>query len=240
MKSSNIGMTKIVLGMTPRELHDSLTTFGFGSPTGIELPGESGGLLRPVEKWSGHSQASLAFGQELSVTSVQMASAIAAIANDGVLVPPRIVLGTRDPDGKLHRTTTPTARRVIRSETARVVTQMMEDVVKLGHDHPASVAGYRVAGKTGTAQKFIDGDYSDTDYVPSFGGFAPVSDPRLVLFVVIDTPRGGEYLGGKVAAPVFGRIMTEALRYLRVPSEDPSAPYTTTGRDTLVTRRMAP
>lgn len=239
MKSSNIGMTKIVLAMTPRELHDSITRFGFGSLTGIELPGESGGFLRPVEKWSGYSQASLAFGQEISVTSIQMASAVAAIANGGVLVPPRVVLGTRDPAGELHRTASPPARRVIRADTARIITQMMENVVKLGRDHPASVTGYRVAGKTGTAQKFIEGvGYSDTEYVPSFGGFAPVSDPRLVLFVVIDTPRGKEYLGGKVAAPVFGRIMTEALRYLRVPSEDPSAPYATVGGETLVTRRM--
>jgi len=239
MKSSNIGMTKIVLGMTPHELHDAITDFGFGNVTGIELPGESGGFLRPVEEWSGYSQASLAFGQEIAVTAVQMATAIATIANDGMLVPPRIVLGTRDPDGKLHRTPSRPARRVIRTETAGVITTMMEDVVKLGRSHPASVAGYRVAGKTGTAQKFIEGDgYSDTDYVPSFGGFAPVSDPRLVLLVVIDTPRGKEYLGGKIAAPVFGRIMTEALRHLRVPSEDPSAPYTSVGRETLVTRRM--
>jgi cell division protein FtsI/penicillin-binding protein 2 len=240
IKSSNIGMSKIVLGMTPDELHDSITAFGFGRPTGIELPGESGGYLRPVEQWSGYSQASLAFGQEISVTAVQMASAIASIANGGTLIPPRIVLGTRGPNGKLHRSPTPRARRVVSAETSRIISRMMEDVVKLGHDHPARVTGYRVAGKTGTAQKFIEGvGYSDTEYVPSFGGFAPVSDPQLVLLVVIDTPRGKEYLGGKVAAPVFGRIMTEALRYLRVPSEDPSAPYTTVGGQTLVTRRMS-
>jgi len=240
IKSSNIGMTKIIETLTPDELHGSITRFGFGNSTGIELPGESGGFLRPVDKWSGYSPASLSFGQEISVTAVQLASAIAAIANGGVLVPPRIVLGTRDPEGKLHRTASPPARRVIRADTARIVTRMMEDVVKLGRDHPASVTGYRVAGKTGTAQKFIEGvGYSDSEYVPSFGGFAPVSDPRLVLLVVIDTPRGKEYLGSKVAAPVFGRIMTEALRYLRVPSEDPSAPYTTVGGETLVTRRLA-
>jgi len=233
-------MTKIGQTMTQNELHGSITRFGFGSITGIELPGESGGLLRPVNKWSGYSAASLSFGQEISVTAVQMASAIAAIANGGMLVPPRIVLGTRDPEGKLHRKAAPQARRAIRADTARTVTQLMEDVVKLGRDHPASVTGYRVAGKTGTAQKYIkDQGYSDTEFTSSFGGFAPVSDPRLVLLVVIDTPRGKEHLGSKVAAPVFGRIMTEALRYLRVPSEDPSAPYTTVGGDTLVTRRLA-
>jgi cell division protein FtsI (penicillin-binding protein 3) len=241
-KSSNIGMVKITETMTPEELHSAIVRFGFGSRTGVELPGESAGQLRDPSEWSGFSQASIAFGQEIDVTVLQMAAAFAAIANDGVLAPPRVVLGTRDPEGRLHRSPTTPPRRVIRSETAQALGSMMENVVRNGTGRRAAIAGYRVAGKSGTAQKpdLNGGGYSKTDLVASFGGFAPADEPRLVLLVVIDSPRGEEHGGGQVAAPVFGRIMAEALRYLRVPSEDSSAPRATVGRQALLTAAPGP
>jgi len=224
--SSNIGMVKITSTLTRQELSDMIARFGFGERTGIELPGESGGLVRPPCEWSKFSQASLSFGQEIGVTAVQLVSAFAAVANDGVLVPPRIVLGTRDRQGRLERRPAPPSRRVIRPETARALASMLETVVEQGTGRRAAVAGYRVAGKSGTAQKpLADGSgYSKTDYVASFAGFAPVDEARLALLVVVDSPHGGGYYGGEVAAPAFAHILTEALRHLRVPADQPVAP----------------
>ena len=222
-QSSNIGMVKLTTALTRSELADAIARFGFGERTGIELPGENAGLVRKTYEWSGFSQASLAFGQEIAVTAIQIAAAYGALANDGVLVPPRVILGTRAASGVLERLPAPEGRRVIRAETAHKVARMLQTVVFEGTGRRAAVPGYSVAGKSGTAQKTLAGGrgYSTTDYVASFAGFAPVDAPRLVLLVVIDSPHGDEYYGGEVAAPVFSRIMLDALRYLRVPADVP-------------------
>ena len=223
-KSSNIGMVKIAQTLSAGELWESIVGFGFGAKTGVDLPGESRGLLREPARWSGFSQASLSFGQEIGVTAVQMASALATIANDGVLVPLRIVRGTRDAAGVLTETEHDTARRVVRAATAREIGRMLEAVVRTGTGARAVIDGYRVAGKSGTAQRARGEGYAAGEYVASFGGFVPASAPRLVALVVIEFPHGALHQGGQVAAPVFAGILGESLRYLHVPPDDVSRP----------------
>jgi cell division protein FtsI (penicillin-binding protein 3) len=218
-KSSNVGMVKVVQRLPASELRETIVDFGFASRTGIELPGEAEGFLRPLADWSGQTQTSLAFGYEIGVTAAQLASALCVIANDGVRVPLRVVLGLRDSGGRGHRYASPEARRVISSRTARQLTAMMEGVVLRGTGTQARIAGYRLAGKSGTTHKIADGKYSDTLYVSSFGGFAPITSPRLVGLVVIDSPRG-HYYGGQVAAPTFRRIMEQALAHVRASQDD--------------------
>ena len=224
-RSSNIGMVKMVRTLQSTELHATMQRFGFGHDTGIELPGESAGMVRDVAKWSGQSQDSIAFGQEIGVTALQLASAIGAVANDGVLMPPRIVLGTMGPDGRVERQRAPAGRRVVSSEVARQLREMLEGAVTSGTGSRAADSGYRLAGKTGTAQIAVAGSgYSDTEYMASFGGLGPTRAPRLACLVVLDSPRGDRHQGGQVAAPVFSRIMVDALRYLRVPAESAVRP----------------
>lgn len=219
-KSSNVGMVKITERLKPADLRATIDRFGFGRRSGIGLPGESPGRLPALGEWSAQTRPSLAFGYEVGVTVLQMASALGVIANDGVRVAPRIVLGVRDPVGRLRREHPATPRRVIGARAARELTAMMEGVVRQGTGTRARLDGYRLAAKSGTARKLVDGKYSETDYIASFGGFAPVSTPRLVGLVVIDSPRGEHYGGGQVAAPVFRRIMQSALGHLRVPRDD--------------------
>jgi cell division protein FtsI (penicillin-binding protein 3) len=242
-KSSNIGMVKVTRTLKPEELYAAIESFGFGSETGIELPGESQGILHPVSRWSDYSPASLAFGQEIGVTVLQMASALSTIANDGVLIPPRAVLGTRGADGRIAGLPQATPRRVISSRTAELLRSIMESVIRNGTGRRAAVAGYQVAGKTGTAQKAVNGTYSESEYMASFGGFAPASDPQLVALVVLDSPRGKWIHGGQVAAPVFARIVDDALRHLRIPpdAEPPMRldPKSTAWNDRLDARRSA-
>lgn len=218
--SSNIGMVKITSSLSEQALAETISAFGFGHRTGIELPGESPGLTNAVERWSSFSKASLSFGQEIGVTPMQMAQALAIVANGGYRIPPRLVLGTRGPDGTFHRFATPDITRVIRSETASELRGMLEGVIESGTGSLAGVPGYRVAGKSGTAQKALagGGGYSETDYIASFGGFGPTEEPELVVLVVLDTPRGERHQGGRVAGPVFARIMQDSLRYLRIPA----------------------
>jgi cell division protein FtsI (penicillin-binding protein 3) len=218
--SSNVGMVHVVRTLDRKRLHDSIVSFGFSEPTGIDLPGEQGGKLRAVADWSNYSPGSLAFGHEIAVTPLQMATAFATVANGGRMASPRIVLGTRDEDGRLEPSPGVEPRRVVTERTALTLAGMLEGVVVRGTGTRAAVHGYRLAGKTGTAQKWIDGEYSETHYVASFGGFAPVSEPRLAGLVVLDEPRGTVHTGGGTAAPAFGRIMAEALTYLRVPPDD--------------------
>lgn len=220
--SSNVGMVQV--GRTiPREvLRDTIVRFGFGRKTGIELPAERNGDIPSVAKMSATTPGAMSIGYEVEVTPLQLAEAYAAIANDGVLVPSRIVLGTRDEDGSFTPAEAPESHRVISARTAVTMTNMMEGVVLKGTGGNARVPGYHVAGKTGTAKKVRPGSgvYTDHEYFASFGGFGPLRDPALVCFVVLDTPQGGFYYGGLVSAPVFSRIMTDALAYLRIPPDD--------------------
>jgi len=220
--SSNVGMVQVGR-MVPREvLRDTIVRFGFGRRTGIELPGERNGNITSLARMSATSPAAFAIGYEIDVTALQVAQAYGAIANDGVLVPSRVVLGTRDADGVLTPAEAAEPRRVVSPRTAATMTNMMEGVVLRGTGSNARVSGYHIAGKTGTAKKVIPGGrgYTVNEYYASFGGFGPLNDPRLVAFVLLDTPRGSFYYGGQVAAPVFARIVADGLSYLRVPPDD--------------------
>lgn len=217
--SSNIGSTKMALKLGEDRYYEYLRKFGFGEGTGVDLPGEAQGLLRPVAEWSGLSISALAIGQEISVTSLQMASAYAAIVNGGTLFRPYILREIVDSEGKRVKWTTPSrVRRVISAETGGRVTRTLVRVVTEGTGKDAAVPGYSVAGKTGTAQKYNrkSKSYSSERYLASFIGSAPAPDPRLVVVVMIDEPRESIW-GGSVAAPVFRRVVERVLRYMNVP-----------------------
>lgn len=220
-RSSNIGMVKINSRLDSQSLREGILRFGFKQRTGIELPAESPGVLAEVEDWSAYTHDSLAFGQEIGATALQIVVAAATIANDGVRVEPRIGLGRQDAGGILEPFEAAPRRRVVSVETARTVRDMLEEVVEKGSGSAARLPGYRVAGKSGTAQKKADRNrgYSPSDYIASFVGFAPASNPALVVLVALDSPHGPRRQGGAVAAPVFAGILAEALQYLRVPKD---------------------
>jgi cell division protein FtsI (penicillin-binding protein 3) len=222
-KSSNIGSTKIAQRVGAETYHRYLKAFGFGEKTGVDLPGEAVGMLRPVARWSGRSIASVAIGQELAVTPVQVAAAFAAAVNGGTLWRPRVARELVSPEGTVLRSFEPQkVRQVISPETSRQVVETLVHVIEEGTGKAAAVEGFTVGGKTGTAQKYDPTlrTYSNHKYLASFVGVAPARDPRLVVLVMIDEPRGAIY-GGSVAAPVFQRVVQRTLRYLNVPPEDP-------------------
>jgi len=205
-RSSNVGSVMIGLKLGAERFDKWVRRFGFGKPTGIDLPGEEGGIVLRPENYSGSSMGNMPIGQGIAVTPMQMAAAYTAIANHGVLRQPYVVAGDR-----------PAPKRVLRRSTADRVAKMLEGVLAAGGTaQEASIDGYTLAGKTGTAEKAIKGGYSKTDFVASFIGFAPARNPRLLVAVMVDTPRGDIY-GGTVAAPAFERIMEFALPYLKIP-----------------------
>ena len=219
MKSSNVGIIKIGDRLGSSRLHTYIRRFGFGTSTGLGLPGEVAGLVRPLSRWSGSSRASLSMGQEIGVTAVQMARLFATIANGGTLVSPRIVRSIRSPGGAEVSVEREPPARVISAETAATMQAILEQVVEGGTGRLAQIQGYRVAGKTGTAQMINpeSRSYADGAYMASFCGFAPVNDPALVGVVMLYDPRGQFYYGGRIAAPLFSSVMRWALRYLDVP-----------------------
>ncbi|MGH9717672.1 MAG: penicillin-binding transpeptidase domain-containing protein [Candidatus Acidiferrales bacterium] len=218
--SSEVGTIKVALRLGAPRFYRVIRQFGIGKLTGIDLPGESRGLLRPLDDWSATSIASIATGQEVGVTAIQIISAISAIANGGILYRPRIVKEIHGPHGpvRLHRGDPP--RRVTDERTAAEVREMMEDVMIEGTGKHVQLDGYTSGGKTGTAQKIdpATGRYSRTNYIASFVGFAPVNDPAVTILVSLDSPVG-EYYGDEVAGPVFKRIMEQVLAYLDVPRD---------------------
>ena len=224
-KSSNVAAIKLGMRLGNERLYDYIRRFGFGSKTGVELPGETAGLVRPVSKWQPGSIGSVPIGQEVGVTPVQMAAAYATIANDGVRVAPHLVREVRDAEGKVVEQSQPESHRVVSAETARELRGMLEMVTLKGTARAARLEGYTAAGKTGTAQK-VDPKthaYSQTKYVGSFVGFAPVENPAAVIIVVLDEPVGA-HQGGAVAAPVFSEIADQILPYLDVmPDNAPDA-----------------
>jgi len=216
-KSSNVAAIKLALRVGNNTMHDYITRFGFGSRTGIELPGETPGLLRPVSRWQASSIGSIAIGQEIGITPLQMAAAFGALANNGVRVAPHLVRELRAPSGATVYRSMPEQHRVIGAETARSLRRMLEAVTISGTAKQAQLNGYSAAGKTGTAQK-VDPKtrtYSTTKHVASFVGFAPVENPAVVVIVVIDEPAGA-YHGGDVAAPVFREIAELVLPTLGI------------------------
>ena len=206
-KSSNVAAIKLGLRVGDPTMFDFITRFGFGARTGIELPGETVGLVRPLHRWQPSSIGSLAIGQEVGVTPLQMVAAFGALANDGVRIAPHLIREIRNGNGVTTYRPNPEQHRVIKKETAAALRGMLEGVTLNGTAKKAQLDGYTAAGKTGTAQK-IDPrtrTYSATKFVASFVGFAPVNNPAVVIIVVIDEP-GGAYHGGDVAAPVFRQI----------------------------------
>ena len=205
----------------PKKYYSYLRSFGFGGKTGVDLPGESPGLLRPLNAWSGLSISALAIGQEVSATALQMAAAYGALVNGGKLYRPRILRSVIDGSGSEVRAPEPELReRVVSPATSALVRTVLAAVVSDGTGEEAAVEGYDVLGKTGTAQKFDEkiGSYSSERYLASFAGAAPAGDPRVVVIVMIDEPEGTIW-GGSVAAPVFSRVVGRVMRYMNVPAD---------------------
>jgi cell division protein FtsI (penicillin-binding protein 3) len=211
-KSSNVGATKIALALTKQSMWDVLNRAGFGQLTGVALPGEVGGVLRAASRWVPVEQAAISYGYGISVTPLQLARAYGAIANGGIALPLTMVKRDAAVEG----------RPVMTAAIAHELQLMIEGATSAaGTGVRAQVADYRIAGKTGTVRKLTANGYSEENYVAWFAGFAPVSDPRLVMIVMVDEPRSGSYYGGDIAAPVFGRVMTGALRLLDIPPDAP-------------------
>jgi len=224
--SSDVGAIKIGLRLGAPKFYEYIRAYGFGAPTGVDLPGENRGLLRHVENWTPVSVGSISMGQEVGVTPLQMINAVSAVANGGLLYHPHVVLARRK-GVELEQEQQPPARRVIRETTAASMRAMLEGVVLQGTGTKAQLDGYTSAGKTGTAQKIdpATGRYSATQLIASFVGFAPVNNPSVTILVQLDSPVG-LHEGGSVAAPVFKRIAEQVLAYRNVPHDIPVAPTT--------------
>jgi cell division protein FtsI (penicillin-binding protein 3) len=227
--SSDVGAIKIALRLGSPKFYDYIRAFGFGSPTGVDLPGESRGLLHRLDHWGSYSIGSVSMGQEVGVTPLQMVTAVSAVANGGLLYKPHVVremkrgeqgLPVDGPSG------TAEPKRAIRPETAAILRHLMEGVILHGTGKNARLDGWTAGGKTGTAQK-IDpntGRYSPTNVIASFTGFAPINNPAVTILVSIDSPAGYPHDGATVSAPVFKRIAEQILPYLDVPRDVPLGP----------------
>jgi cell division protein FtsI/penicillin-binding protein 2 len=215
-QSSNVGAITLAEKLGAVRLTKWISRFGFGRPTGIDYPGETRGIVLPLDKWSGSTIGNVPIGQGIAVTPIQMAAAYATVANRGVWVRPHVV----DHVGEGPRIK-PLRRRVLTRRVARELVPMLRDVVLEGTGTAAQIPGYTVAGKTGTAAKPDGhGGYSTSQYVGSFVGFVPASRPRIVILVTVDEPRGAIF-GGVVAAPAFAQIAKFALQYLEIPPDTP-------------------
>ncbi len=238
--SSDVGAAKMALKLGPNKFYSYMKGFGFGDRSGIELPSETRGLLRAPRKWGSTSILSMAIGQEIGVTPVQLVTMVSALANGGVYMPPHVLLASADamkgdprlkpaafrPSNQLPAVLPDGAHRVITEMTSAKMRMMMQGIVVTGTGKLAALNGYSSAGKTGTAQKIdvATHTYSHTKLVASFAGFAPVSNPAIAIAVVIDTPTaGGEaaHYGGAASAPVFAEVAQEVLEYLGVPHDQP-------------------
>jgi cell division protein FtsI (penicillin-binding protein 3) len=209
-RSSNVGVTKLAMTLQPDQLWDTMTRFGLGAMTASGFPGESAGQLTHYNHWQPISQATLAYGYGVSVTPLQLAKAYSMLGSDGYMRPVSLIALDQPAEGE----------QILAKDTAIAVRSMLEEVVRPGGTGTkASVPGYRVAGKTGTAWKFAAGGYSEDKYISIFAGLAPASNPRLAAVVVIDEPGGELYYGSDVAAPVFADVVTESLRLLAVPPD---------------------
>jgi cell division protein FtsI (penicillin-binding protein 3) len=221
VKSSNVGAIKIGFKVGTDRLSRYVQAFGFGKPVSPDFPGESSGIVWRVSDWTDSALASVSMGYQVGVTPLQMVTAVSAVANGGQLIEPRVV-GAVYRNQLRYPVRPKVIRRVIDTDTAAALTSIMEGVTEHGTAKAARIAGYTIAGKTGTAAKLVDGRYSKRDYNASFVGFLPSSNPVIAMIVVIDSPHAGTYYGGTVAAPIFRRIAEGALRHLGVaPTIDP-------------------
>lgn len=244
-RSSDVGVIKVALMLGPERLYKYIRAFGFGQRSGIELPGETRGLLRPVKYWQPASIGYVAIGQEEAVTPIQLVTMVSTIANGGVYLPPHILMPNSEPganadqkaaaphmlqvaDEELPDPLPPGAHRVISTMTAAQMRSMMEGIVLNGTGKNAQLNGYTSAGKTGTAQKVdpVTHLYNKSLHIGSFAGFAPVNNPAIAVAVIIDSPKG-QYYGSEVAAPVFAEVAQEVLEYLGVPHDLPVQPAKT-------------
>jgi stage V sporulation protein D (sporulation-specific penicillin-binding protein) len=215
--SCNPGFIAVGLRLGADTFYNYLHAFGFDKITETDLPGEAKGILIPRERTKPINIATMSMGQGIAVTPIQLLTAVAAVANDGVLLKPQIVREIRNKEGQLVKAfNTEVVRQVIAPEIAQELKGILEQVVADGTGRNAFIEGYRIAGKTGTAQKVGAGGYEQGRYVASFVGFAPANDPKIALLVIIDEPQG-LYYGGQIAAPVFGRVMKDVLQYLKLP-----------------------
>ncbi len=218
-QSSNIGVAKIAQKLGAQKVFEYADRFRFGKVTNINLPGEVRGNLKPVSVWSKTSMTAIPMGQEVTVTSIQLVSAIAAIANDGISMKPYMVKYIKDQNGEVIKEFQPeVVAQVISPQTAKRAQAILSRAVENGTGKMARIEGVRVAGKTGTAQKVVNGAYSHGKYFASFIGFAPVDSPQLAVMVTVEEPKG-TYFGGTVSAPVFKEVVENTLRYLEAKKE---------------------
>jgi len=217
--SSNVGTIQFGQSIGDEIFFETIKAFGFGKKTGIDLPAEEKGIFRPLDNWTQISAASLSIGYEISVTTIQLLQAINAVANKGFIISPSVVKKILDP-AEESREKPYRRKRIISERTATLLTSILQNAVQRGTGIAARINGYRVAGKTGTAQKFDPsiGGYSSTVHTSSFAGFVPADNPAFSMIVVIDEAKG-PYTGGEVAAPLFREIATLVLRYLRIPKQ---------------------
>lgn len=212
-QSSNVGTSKIALSLESQTMWEMFNRSGFGTLTNSGFPGEASGILRPYNKWRPIEQATMSYGHGISTSLMQLARAYTIFASGGELKPISLLKQNMPVMGQ----------RVISRDTAQAMSRMLEMATKPGGTAPlAQISGYRVAGKTGTAHKLIDGQYANKRYISTFVGYAPVSNPRLIIAVMIDEPSAGKYFGGAVAAPVFSKVMSGALRILNIPPDAPA------------------
>ena len=233
-KSLNTGFAQVGLSLGAEKMMHYTRVFGFGERTGIDLPGEEEGILFSADDMRDSDIATTAIGQSIAVTPLQLVTAMAAIANGGTLMHPYIVREIRNPDGSVYEERTPREiRRVLEPTVDRTLIGLLEQVVASGGGVKAGVKGYRIAGKTGTAQKIRreTAGYLEGRYIASFCGFAPVEDPIFTVLVMIDDPRGGDFYGGQIAAPVASRIFTQLLRYAHVEPSSNTFAETTGGTE---------
>ena len=238
-RSSNVGTIKLGLRLGEERLYRYIKLFGFGEKTGIDLPGEQSGLLRPPSQWSRISIGALSIGQEIAVTPLQMIRALAVVANGGYLVKPQLVRRVLEPRGDILYTPRQEKFRILDSEATLKMKEALRMVVEAGTGKSARVNGYSSAGKTGTAQKFIHGRYSDTRFIASYAGFAPLEKPALVAIVVINEPEGDHY-GSQVAGPAFKQIMERCLIQLKVPQDQPVPLELARSKDISITEDELP
>ena len=202
IKSSNVGISKVARELEEEQMWSVFDAFGFGNPPGTEFPGEVAGFFNHPTSWNHVEQATISYGYGISVSALQLVRAYATLANDGVM-PPVSYLALDE---------TPVGTRVIDASIAQEVQRMLESVVSKGTGKRAQIPGYRVAGKTGTSHRSQKGGYAENRYIAVFAGFAPVSDPRIAVAVVVKDPKAGQHFGGVVAAPVFAEVMSQGLR----------------------------
>ena len=221
-RSSNVGAVKIAQKLGASSLYKALRRYGFGKKTGMEIPGERAGFVRDPDRWGVSGLVAASFGYDLTATALQVVAAMAAIGSQGIYYPPRVIQEVYNASGELEYRRTPNGHRIMKQRTALQLQKMLALVFEKGKyggtARKVEVQGYQAGGKTGTAHKVYHGKYSNTHYLSSFAGLAPIESPQIAVLVIIDEPTGGEYYGSSVAAPAFAEIASQTLRYLLVPN----------------------